>query len=146
MSSPESKPTSIWKRLRTALIVIMIAIQFIPVDRNNPPVEAPLVADAAVMEVLKRACYDCHSNETVWPWYSYVAPASFLVAHDVEEAREHMNFSDWESRDEEWQAHHREEVWEEVEEGEMPLWFYTPLHSEADLSEADMEILRKWAE
>ena len=145
MSSLATKPKSLWKRLRLVLIVIMVAIQFVPVDRTNPPVEAPLVADPAVMELLKRACYDCHSHETVWPWYSYIAPVSFLVAHDVEEAREHLNFSTWTSRNSEWQEHHREECWEEVEEGEMPLWFYIPLHSEAALSDADLKTLREWA-
>ena len=146
MTSTSSQATSIWKRIRTVLIVLMVAIQFVPVDRSNPPIEAPLQTDAAVMELLKRACYDCHSNETVWPWYSYVAPISFLIANDVEEAREHLNFSAWASHDTEWQAHHREEAWEEVEEGEMPLWFYIPLHSAAELSEADLKTLREWAQ
>ena len=71
-----------------ALIVCLVAAQFVPVDRTNPPVGQEIVAPAEVMTVLERACYDCHSNETVWPAYSRVAPVSWLVARDVQEGRE----------------------------------------------------------
>ncbi len=76
-----------------------MAIQLVPVNRSNPTVEADLEAPEAVTAVLRTACYDCHSNETHWPWYSYVAPVSWLVAHDVEEARSEFSFSHWEQLD-----------------------------------------------
>lgn len=104
-------------------------------------VDAPL----EVLSVLRRACYDCHSNETVWPWYSRVAPASWLVARDVNEGREALNYSTWTSYPAEERDEERAETWEEVEEGEMPLGVYLLMHREAKLSDADRTILRSWA-
>lgn len=128
------------------LAAVFIVIQFVPVEaRTNPPVESDISAPPEVDAILRRSCYDCHSHETKWPWYNRVAPASWLIAHDVEEAREHLNFSTWDRYSSEEKAHLLEEMWEEVEEGEMPLWFYVPLHPEAELSEADMKTLEDWA-
>jgi len=128
-----------------ALGLLLGLAQLIPVERSNPPVTLEVPASADVREVLRRSCYDCHSHETRWPWYARVAPASWLVAHDVAEAREHLNFSTWDAYDAKEQRHLRQEVWEEVEEGEMPLWFYVPLHPEARLSEADERLLEAWS-
>ena len=125
---------------------LFLAIQLVPVERSNPPVLAEVPAPPEVREVIERACYDCHSNETRWPWYAQLAPASWLLAYDVAEAREHMNFSDWKQYDEDEQRDLVEEAWEEVEEGEMPPWFYLPLHPEARLSDADRDVLQRWAE
>lgn len=125
---------------------LLLLIQLVPVDRSNPEVELEVPAGPAAREVLERACYDCHSNETVWPWYAWVAPVSWLVAHDVHEAREYLNFSTWNAYDDEERAELLHEAWEEVEEGEMPLWFYVPLHPEAELDDADKEVLRAWSE
>ncbi|MDJ0865833.1 MAG: heme-binding domain-containing protein [Myxococcota bacterium] len=125
---------------------LFLAIQLVPVERSNPPVLAEVPAPPEVREVIERACYDCHSNETRWPWYAQLAPASWLLAYDVAEAREHMNFSDWKQYDEDEQRDLVEEAWEEVEEGEMPPWFYLPLHPEARLSDADRGVLQRWAE
>ena len=127
------------------LVVAFIAIQFFPITRANPRVESDVPTSPELKSILRRACYDCHSNETAWPWYSYVAPASWLIADDVEEGREHLNFSTWNQYSLEEQMELRDELWEEVEEGEMPLWFYIPLHSGAKLSSADKELLRNWA-
>ena len=147
---PKSKSRfrkNVLKPLMGLLLVALIGSQFVPVDRTNPPVDAALKLDAPpeVMAILERACFDCHSHNTHWPWYAYVAPASLLVAHDVEEGREHLNFSEWNARTPSWQSHHAEEIVEEIEEGEMPLWFYTPLHPEAEISESDLDTLREWA-
>jgi len=134
-------------RLATGvLLAALVAIQLVPVAPENPPVETEVPAPEAVHAVLRRACYDCHSHETRWPWYARLAPVSWLVADDVSEAREHLNFSTWNRYDASERRELREEVWEEVEEGEMPLWFYTPLHPEARLSDADRATLRNWAE
>jgi hypothetical protein len=122
----------------------MIGFQFIPVDRTNPPVQSEIQAPDSVMAILRGACYDCHSNETSWPWYSFVAPMSWLVVSDVHEAREHMNFSTWNDYDEDERIELLEEAWEEVEDGDMPLWFYLPLHPEAKLSDADKKLLQGW--
>jgi len=133
------------KKALMAAVVLLAALQLVPVDHDNPPVTGEVDAPAEVLAVLRRACYDCHSNETVWPWYTKVAPFSLLAAHDVEEGREYLNFSEWDQLGAEERAHAREETWEEVEEGEMPLWFYTPLHPEARLTAEDEALLQDWA-
>ena len=129
-----------------ALGIALVAIQLVPVSRENPPEDGVVPAPPEVAAVLERSCFDCHSNRTRWPWYAWVAPVSWLVAYDVHEAREHLNFTEWNRIDAEERAKMIAEAWEEVEEGEMPLWFYLPLHAEARLSEADREALRLWAE
>ncbi len=126
------------------LAVVVVVIQLVPVDRTNPPVTAALSAPAEVAAILERSCYDCHSNQTRWPWYSYVAPASWLVADDVHEARGHLNFSTWGEMSAVKQSYMRDEMWEQVEEGEMPLWLYTFVHRHARLSPQDKEVLKEW--
>ena len=126
------------------LLALFVAIQLVPVDRSNPPVTADLDAPAEVESVLRTACYDCHSYETSWPWYGYVAPVSWLVAHDVEEAREELCFSEWGRLDPREQADLREEMWEEIDEGEMPLGQYVLLHPEARLTDEQKRLLHDW--
>ncbi len=128
------------------IIVILIGIQFVPVSKTNPPVTGEIKAPNDVMQILRTSCYDCHSNEVNWPWYSNVAPMSWLVAYDVDEAREHMNFSEWASYSADDKAEDIEEIWEEVEEGHMPLWYYLPLHPETKLSDADKQTIKVWVE
>lgn len=127
-------------------MALLAVIQFIPVERTNPPVETEVPASADAREVLRRACYDCHSNETVWPWYSRVAPASWLAVRDVNEGREHVNFSTWNRLSEKERAEALEEAWEEIEEGKMPLWIYRPMHPEAKLTAADRAVLKAWSD
>ena len=133
--------------LRAVAIVFVIAlvIQVFPVTRDNPPVTAPIEAPAAVTATLRRACFDCHSNETVWPWYSRVAPASWLVAHDVHEGRAHVNFSTWGSLSPADQQKRRMDIAEEVDKGAMPPGIYTPLHPQARLSLQDITMIAGWA-
>lgn len=126
------------------MIVLFVGIQFVPVTKTNPPVTGEIKAPEDVMQILRTSCYDCHSNEVKWPWYSNIAPASWLVVYDVNEAREHLNFSEWQSYSAEDQAEDIEEIWEEIEEGEMPLWYYLIAHSEAELSENDKETIKNW--
>jgi hypothetical protein len=127
------------------LCVGFIAIQLVPVNRTNPPVEGNFRAPAEVVSVLRRACYDCHSNETVWPWYSRIAPISWVIAHDVREGRAALNFSTWDRLSAEKQAESIRENWEEVAEGKMPTWYYVALHPEARLSANDQSALRAWS-
>lgn len=135
-------------RRRIVLFVAgaFLLAQLVPLPRSNPAVASEVDAPEEVREVLRRACYDCHSHETRWPWYSWVAPVSWLLVYDVHEGREHMNFSDWQGYDADEREDLREEVWEEVEEGHMPPWFYLPLHAEAELEEADRRLLRAWSQ
>ena len=138
-----------WKRwLRLAAIaaaVIALGIQFVPVSRTNPPVVAEIEAPADVHAILKRACYDCHSNETKWPWYAYVAPVSWLIEKDVRQGRKRMNFSEWGNYHPDRQESKIQEILEQVEAGTMPLSIYLPMHPEAKLSDAERALLKQWA-
>jgi len=125
------------------VVIALVAIQFYPVERGNPPTRFEVDAPPMVMEVLRDACYDCHSSETHWPWYGYVAPVSWLIAHDVKEARDHFSFSDWSSVENE--AHLLEEIREEVESGGMPPAMYTLMHGKARLSDEQRLLIRGWA-
>lgn len=121
------------------LTALFILIQFLPYGHNqqNPPARLEPSWDAPqTRELAKRACFDCHSNETEWPWYSYVAPISWLVRRDVEGGRHHLNFSEWDVPQDD-----AEEAAEMVRKGEMPLWFYLPLHPQANLSAAEKRAL-----
>ncbi|HEY5658988.1 MAG TPA: heme-binding domain-containing protein [Myxococcota bacterium] len=131
-------------RLAVGVVCALLVIQLIPAIRTNPAVESEVPAPEEVRQVLRNACYDCHSHETRWPWYGHVAPFSWLVMHDVSEAREHLNFSAWGRYDARKQRKKLDEIWEEVEDGEMPLWYYLPFHPEARLSESDKQRLRAW--
>jgi hypothetical protein len=126
--------------------VLFVALQMIPVDRTNPPVTGEVKAPDDVKALLKRACWDCHSNETVWPWYARVAPVSFLVRMHVVDGRKHLNFSEWAGYTAERKAKKQKECGEEVAEGEMPLPPYLPLHPEAKLSDAEKKALQAWAD
>lgn len=128
-----------------AVVVVLIAIQFVPLDTTNPPVAQDIATSPEVKAILRRACYDCHSNETVWPWYSRIAPVSWLIVRDVREGREELNFSTWNRYSTQEQVKKLKESWEEVEEGKMPLWFYLPVHRDARLSAEDRALLRQWA-
>ena len=117
--------------------LVLVGIQFVPVDRTNPPVEREINWDSdTTRQIATRACFDCHSNQTVWPWYAYLAPLSWRVAEHVEHGREHLNFSNWNQPNED-----LDEIKEVLEEGEMPLWDYLLMHSEARLSEEEQATL-----
>ncbi len=135
----------VWKRIGLGSLVALSAIQLVTCERTNPPVTADIRATADVKAVLARACYDCHSNETTWPWYSRVAPVSWLVHRDVSEGRAALNFSDWEALPPERRSKLQRESGEEVAEGEMPPRLYTPLHPHAVLSSAGKQVIQAWA-
>ena len=98
--------------------------------RLNPPVEVEVPALANVRVILRWACYDCHSNETVWPWYSQVAPFSWLVVRDVRKGRDELNFSTWNRITAKQQVQKLKQSWKEVAKGDMPPWFYVTFHSD----------------
>lgn len=117
------------------IVGVLLAIQLVPYGRGheNPPVSSEPEWDRpATRELFFRACGDCHSNETVWPWYSQIAPVSWLVQHDVDEGRSYFNVSEWGRP-----VNHGDEAADLVREEEMPPWFYLPAHPEARLSEAE---------
>jgi len=127
------------------MLVIAAAIQLVPVNRSNPPVTDEIAAPADVRAILERSCYDCHSNRTRWPWYSRVAPVSWLVARDVHRARSEVNFTEWPSFDFEEQDHLRAGIAKQVDRRRMPLPIYLPMHPDARLSDAERRRLVGWA-
>ncbi len=121
------------------LVVLLVAIQAVPYGRNhtNPPVRAEPAWDSPrTRELAVRACYACHSNETTWPWYSNLAPVSWLVQYDVDQGRAELNFSAWGNGDQE-----GGEAAETMVEGSMPPWFYVALNPEARLPATERQAL-----
>jgi hypothetical protein len=102
----------------------------------NPPTE--------VGNIIKMACYDCHSYKTEYPWYSYIAPVSWWIGHHIEEGREHLNFSIWGKYTDKKSLHKLEEIIEETEEGEMPLKSYVIMHGSAELNKEQITALTNW--
>jgi len=116
-------------------IAVFILIQFIPVDTTNPPVvNEPNWDSQQTRALTQRACFDCHSNETVWPTYTKIAPVSWVIANHVLEGRETLNFSQW-------NPNRRNEAIETIIEGEMPPLYYTAIHPEARLSALEKQQL-----
>jgi hypothetical protein len=134
------------------LAVLLVVIQFFRPERSNPAVDsagdltAQMSVPPAVRSILERSCYDCHSNKTRWPWYTNVAPVSWLVVHDVDEGRERLNFSEWGSYKQGKRVSRLDMMITEVDKGEMPLKNYLLMHGEAVLTEADKDTLCAWAE
>ena len=131
------------KVLKWALLVGVV-IQLVPFGHNhaNPPVaQEPAWNSPATRELIRRACYDCHSNESVWPWYSNIAPISWLIQRDVNGGRRHLNFSEWDRT-----QRHSKDVASQVKMGDMPPWFYLPLHPTAKLSATEVQALAEGAE
>jgi hypothetical protein len=124
---------------RTLLVagVIFVLMQLVPYGwwHDNPPVvsSAPW-PDAASEQIARTSCYSCHSNQTEWPVYSYVAPMSWLVRYDVEGGRDKFNFSDWDPDD-------ADDAIEMIDEGEMPLDRYVMIHRDARLTESERDTL-----
>lgn len=132
------------KKILLGLIVALIIIQFIPKGHTNPPVTGDVATTVEVKEIIKQSCYDCHSNTTEWPWYSKVAPVSWIIGNHVAEGREHLNFSEWDKYRTEVQMKLANEIEEEIRKGEMPMTGYVAIHSEAELSDTEKEILYAW--
>ena len=114
-------------------------LQLVPFghEHSNPAViQEPAWDSPGTRALVKRACYNCHSNETVWPWYSSLAPVSWLTERDVNQGRSHLNFSEWNDP-----MNQPDDVVEEVAAGNMPPWFYLPLHPEAKLTQEERTAL-----
>lgn len=132
----------------TGVAVLFIIIQFVPVQRNtkeNYQSSFSITSDsptkAEVTAILQTACWDCHSNQTVYPWYNKIAPISWYLARHINNGKKHLNFDNWNVYDRAKQIHKSEEIIEVIEENEMPLYSYTLLHPEAKLSEEQKAIL-----
>ena len=121
-----------------------LALQVFPAKRTDPPVSAALVSPPEVDAALRRACYDCHSNETRWPWYSHVAPFSWLIAADVERGRREVNFSEWGSYYSATRRRKLQWIARSFREAKMPPWSYRLMHPDARLSDTERALLERW--
>lgn len=138
-------------KLSFALFVLVFAgVQFVRPDRTNPPdpPSASLLTKAPpnVKAILTRSCTDCHSNDTHWPWYSNVAPMSWLVAADVKNARDTFNFSSWTSYSADDQDQFLGNMCNLTKKGRMPLWNYLLIHRGAKLSASDVAAICAWSD
>jgi len=132
--------------LAAAMAVVLFgAAQLVPVRRTNPPVVSEPVVGPELASVLRRSCFDCHSNETRWPWYSRVAPVSWWLVHHVDEGRSHLNFSTWPTFDFQEQDHLLDEIADEVSKGDMPLATYLVGHPAARLDAGARQLILDWA-
>lgn len=134
------------------VVVFLVVAQLYRPERTNPQsdpslaVQAKLSVGTEEARILNAACNDCHSNQTQWPWYSQVAPISWLLVYDVNTGREALNFSEWGRYPPDKQAKLLKESCEEVREGQMPPGYYIPLHGAARLSAADKDRLCAWTQ
>ena len=138
------------KKVLVGLLIALVLLQFIRIDKTKPETDpnndflALLQPPQDIASIISTTCYDCHSHETTYPWYSNIAPISFWLKGHVNEGRHHLNFSEWATYTNK-RAHHKlEECYEEVEEGHMPLPSYTWTHQEARLSEQQRTSLANW--
>ena len=141
-----------FKRIALIIGAAFIVSQFIRPDRTNPEsnptksMEAIQNVPVEISSIMDRACRDCHSNHTVWPWYSNIAPMSWLVVNDIVEGREHLNFSEWGNYKKGKMVKKLSQMAEEVTDNSMPLQKYTFLHSEAKLNKQERKLFSDWAE
>lgn len=141
----------IFKRVVLALVVIFLLMQLYRPSRDNPPVdqtktmEKTMQIPANVETTLSRACNDCHSSKTVYPWYSNVAPVSWFLASHITDGRHEMNMSEWATYSAKKRRRRLEQICEQVNKKEMPLPSYLWLHPDAKLSDADRSLLCDWA-
>jgi len=128
------------------ILALVIVMQFFPVEHTNPKSDPALeiTLPDTVKPLVKNACYDCHSNHTVWPWYSHVAPISFSVGKHVEDGRAVLNFSEWNGYDEATRAKKLAAIARTVYAA-MPLGSYITFHAEADLTKEQRTMIRNWA-
>lgn len=143
--------SSIIKKALIGLVVILVVIQFIRPEKNNnttasaDDVTALYTVPDSVQQILKKACYDCHSNATQYPWYSNIQPVAWWLKDHIDEGKDELNFSEFGKQPLAKQAKKLKKLAEEVEEGEMPLNSYTWMHKEAVLTESEKNTLINWA-
>lgn len=125
-------------------LAIFLVLQFFPGKRTNPPATAEIRAPREVMNILKKSCYNCHSNLTEWPLYSKVAPFSWLIVKHVNDGRKELNFSEWRKNKRTLRKNLQNKIWQEIEAAKMPLPMYTFIHASATLTLNEKVILKRW--
>ena len=140
----------LYKKILLALLIVVIAIQFIQPAHNISGQVLPTditkkvnVPDK-VLDIFKNACYDCHSNNTRYPWYVYIQPMGWMMARHVRNGKENLNFSDFGSYSQRKQANKLRAIEKSIKEGSMPLSSYTIMHTDARLSVEDKKVITDW--
>lgn len=134
------------------VLVIFLGIQLVQPERNNPPVDQAKTIEAyvnvppEVKSILERSCYDCHTHYTKWPWYSYVAPASWLVARDVKNGRSALNLTTWGDYSKRKRIAKLDQICDELTEDAMPIKPYRIMHPDAALSKAEVDLICSWVD
>lgn len=129
---------------------VLIIIQFFRIDKTIKPINTKTdyisvaQTNPEISTILKNACYDCHSNQPTYPWYTNIAPVSWWIKNHINEGSRHLNFSEWETYTSKRKDHKLEECIEMIEEGEMPMNSYTWMHREAKLTNAQRTLLIDW--
>lgn len=132
-------------KLIILFFITIFGLSFYPIDRSKGEITADINSPPEVKEILRAACYDCHSYETKYPFYSYVFPMSMMIQNHINEGREEVNFSIFENLTDSKKRSKFKSIVEDIETGEMPLFEYTILHREAVLSPEQKQILINWA-
>jgi hypothetical protein len=141
------------RKVVLALVVILIAMQVFQPNRTNPPMipsrslSAHVAVPQGVYSALMRGCGDCHTNQTRWPWYSRVAPYSWVITDDVNQGRRHLNFEDWEAQEGPKQANdHLADICKEIQQKGMPPFSYRLLHPESKLRPEEISSICAWSQ
>jgi hypothetical protein len=135
-----------------AVTILFVSVQFVRPNKTNPPVvqaetiESHVRLTPEVAGIFERACKDCHSNQTVWPWYAQVAPISWFVTDHVNHGRKHLNFSRWSAYDREQADWLLGAMCMTAERGRMPLSSYTRMHHSSRLSTLDVQTICAWSQ
>ncbi len=138
------------KKIGLALVLLLLVFQLFRIDKTIKPFDTRkdltslLHPNDTVTAILKTSCYDCHSDQPHYPWYTNIAPVSWWIKHHINEGRHHLNFSEWGNYSQKKKDHKLEECIEMVEEDEMPMTSYTLMHKEAKLSKEQKELLLNW--
>lgn len=139
------------KKIILGLVITLVIAQFFQPIKNQGNLESidlflvETQAPKEVKQILQQACFDCHSSSTNYPWYNSITPVNYWLNSHIKEGQKHFNVSKWASYSTKKKDHKLEELIEELEEGDMPLASYTWTHSEAQLTEAQVQILVEWA-
>jgi hypothetical protein len=140
------------KIILISIAVIFGSIQFVHIDRSNPPIasgktlESVVNVPADIQQVLAKSCNDCHSHKTVYPWYTQIAPVSWWLRDHIDHGRENLNFSEFATQPTRNQERSLEEICDEVRSGQMPLPSYLIMHTDAQLSESDKNAICAWTD
>lgn len=140
------------KRIGLIIAALLLAAQLVPIDRRNPPIDpsqtiyATAAVPANVRAVLQGSCQNCHSNQTQWPWYSHIAPVSWLVTHDVNRGRAEMNLSVWGTYSQKKKEEKAEAICEQLVNGDMPDGKYLLIHRRAHLTQEQQDAVCTWVE